>query len=47
MEVVVTGVASQGQKYFDNWVLNFTLAYSEDRRSWKDYNGAEYDSKQV
>ena len=45
-EVIVTGVATQGQKYFDNWVLYFTLAYSQDGRSWNDYTGVDA-AKQV
>ena len=40
-EVIVTGVAIQGQKSFDNWVLYFTLAYSQDGRSWSDYSGVD------
>jgi len=37
VEAVITGVATQGQKYFDNWVLFFILAYSEDSQAWSDY----------
>ena len=45
-EVVITGVATQGQKSLDNWVLYFTLAYSLDGRSWKSYTGVDA-AKQV
>lgn len=45
-EAIVAGVATQGQKYFDNWVLYFTLASSYDGHSWADYTGVDA-SKQV
>ena len=47
VEAVITGVATQGQKFFDNWVLYFTLAYSQDGRSWNDYTGEDAAAKQV
>lgn len=45
-EAIVAGVSTQGQKYYDNWVLYFTLASSYDGRSWADYTGIHV-SKQV
>ena len=45
-KAVLTGFATQGQKYFDNWVSTFTLAYSQDKQLWDDYS-VDADSEMV
>ena len=41
-ETTIIGVATQGQKYFDSWVMSFTLAYNSDGRTWNDYLGIHF-----
>lgn len=41
-ETSITGVATQGEKNFDSWVMSFTLAYGSDGRTWIDYSGIHF-----
>lgn len=36
-DLIITGVATQGQKHSDGWVSSFKVAYSVNYQLWDDY----------
>ncbi len=36
--MIITDIAIQGHAYWDAWVKNYQLSYTEDQQVWKQYH---------